>query len=394
MQMQEELGEWAVAEVLYESSLKHYGVPVELRMFDPQFSENLNEAWLAQAAEQYGVTPTEIEAWARDGLLRKWPGPNGATNFTLYSEKQAQIIKSLFSNPRFSKEEVVHIADEWNSYLEMVREEPAYDDMNVGEYEHFRRRAGEMVEVFQGKSEYSDAAGNPLGEERLAEILDEQREKLAQWELIRGLVDGRAETELPEGFQKAWKKILFRLRFVDEVIRLQEAQRMVVQLELGYSPEVKFDGWSQRGAELTLTHLNWRSTLVQWRRSRIEGARFPLRTPDFNLTERGLELLGTPSPAQYESLFTRYRLEDLFRELKRMRSDLWEPTVATGTVACPQCGTSFVRKVPSKVYCTDACRTRAKSQRYRDRDPERARLNQARYWSSYEGGPLEDGCEK
>ena len=93
MEMQEDLGKWAAAEVLYESSLKHYGVPVELRMFDPQFSENLNEAWLAQVTEQYGIMSTEIEAWARDGLLRKWSGPNRGTNFTLYSEKQAQVLK-------------------------------------------------------------------------------------------------------------------------------------------------------------------------------------------------------------------------------------------------------------------------------------------------------------
>jgi len=120
MEMREDLGEWAVAEVLYESSLKHYGVPVELRMFDPQFSENLNEAWLAQVSEQYGISLTEIEEWARDGLLKKWPGPNGGTNFTLYSEKQVQILKVLLANPRLSKEEVAHIADEWNSYLEMA----------------------------------------------------------------------------------------------------------------------------------------------------------------------------------------------------------------------------------------------------------------------------------
>jgi hypothetical protein len=383
MQMQEELGDWAVAEVLYESSLKHYGVPVELRLFDPQFSENLNEEWLAQVAERYGITPAEIQAWVADGLLKKWPGPDGATNFTLYSEKQAQVIKGLFSNPRYSKEEVGHIADEWNSYLEMVREEPPYDEMNASDYLHFRRRANEMVDVFRGKAEYSGAEGSPLGEERLAQVLDDQREKLAQWELIRDFVHGHAETELTDGFQKTWKKVLFRLRFVDEFIRMQSAQRMVVQLEQGYSPEVEFDGWSQRGSEMTLTHLNWRSTLVQWRRSRIEGNRFPLRTPDFNLSERGLEMLGKPSPADYEELFTRYRLSDLFGELERMGDDLWEPALSTGTVACPQCGAGFVRKVPSKVYCTDACRARAKSQRYRDRDPERARLNQARYWSAY-----------
>lgn len=390
MEMQEDLGQWAAAEVLYESSLKHYGVPVELRMFDPQFSENLNEAWLAQVTEQYGITSAEIEAWARDGLLRKWPGPNGGTNFTLYSEKQAQVLKGLLCNPRFSKEEVAHIAEEWNSYLEMVREEPSYDDLDTSDYLHFRRRANEMVEVFRGKAEYSDAQGNALGEERLAQIQNDQREKLAQWELIRDFVDGRAETELPEGFQKTWKKLLFRLRFVDEVIRLQSAQRMVVQLEQGYSPEVEFDGWSQRGGELTLTHLNWRSTLVQWRRSRIEGNRFPVRTPDFNLTEHGLELLGKPSPSEYQALFTRYRLDHLFSELRRMGDDLWEPALPIGNVTCLQCGTSFVRRVASKVYCSDACRARAKSQRYRDRDPERARLNQARYWSAYGSDLLDD----
>jgi hypothetical protein len=154
---------------------------------------------------------------------------------------------------------------------------------------------------------------------------------------------------------------------------------------------LEFAGWSQGGDEVTLTHLNWRSTLVQWRQSRIEGNRFPLRTPDFNLTERGLELLGKPSPADYEALFTRYHLSDLFGELERMGDDFWEPALPTGAVACPQCGTSFERKVAAKVYCSDACRSRAKSQRYRDRDPERARLNQARYWSAYGGDLSGDG---
>lgn len=77
-------------------------------------------------------------------------------------------------------------------------------------------------------------------------------------------------------------------------------------------------------------------------------------------------------------MFKPYRLNELFCKLERMEDDLREPELPIGTVTCPQCGTSFVRKVASKVYCTDGCRARAKSQRYRDRDPERARLNQAR----------------
>jgi hypothetical protein len=120
----------------------------------------------------------------------------------------------------------------------------------------------------------------------------------------------------------------------------------------------------------------------------MEGHRFPLRTPDFNLTEKGLELVGTPSPSEYQELFTRHRLDDLFSRLHVMGSDLWNPSVTIGTVQCPECNGIFVRTVASKVYCKDACRIRAKSRRYRERDPERARTNQARYWNNAYGADL------
>ena len=395
MQLDMQLQGWAFVESLYEKSVESYGAPVEMRLFDPQFSEHLDESWLCQAVEQYGISAGEIHSMIADGLLKMWPGPSNGRNFILYSEKQAEVIKQMLANPRYTKEEVCHIVDVWNSFLEViVMQEPPYDDMAVSQYEHFRRRSQEMVEVFESKTDYSDANGDPLGPGKLDELLLDQMEKLKQWKVIRDFVNDQNEEELPIGFQKTWKKLLFHLRFVDEFVRIQTADRMVAQMERGYSPEIEFDGFMTHGGVVELTDLNWRYTLSRFRQSHIEGARFPLRTPDFNLTERGLELIGQPSPAEYGSLFTKYRLDQLFLQLGKMGNDLWNLSPTIGTVKCPECGEMFVRSVSTQIYCPGPCKNRAKSRRWRERDPERARRAQAKYYMTAYAGELDDEGDK
>jgi hypothetical protein len=108
MQLGTHLEGCAFVEALYESTVESCGNPIELRLFDPQFSEHLNEDWLCQATEKSGITSSEIRSMVNDGLLIKWPRPGGSANFTLYSEKQAEVIKRLLANPRYTKEEVAH----------------------------------------------------------------------------------------------------------------------------------------------------------------------------------------------------------------------------------------------------------------------------------------------
>lgn len=389
MHMDTRLEGWAFVEAIYESSVESCGSPLELRLFDPQFSEHLDEDWLSRATAKSGITPAEIRSMISNGLLKRWPGQNGSQNFTLYSEKQAEVVKQLLSNPRYGNEEVRHIVDEWNTFLEqIVMTEPPYEDMNISDYEHFRRRSNEMVEIFETKADFSDAQGNPLGQDRLAQTLKNEQQKLSEWRFIRDFVHEHSEEELSPEYDQAWRKRLFQLRFVDEFVRIQTAHQFVRQIEMGYSPEVEFDGFETRGEEVVFTNLNWQFTLGRLRASRMEGSKFPLRTPDFNLTERGLELTGKPSPGQYQQLFSNYRLNDLFTRLEALGNDLWNPAVSIGSVKCPECDQSFVRVVASKVYCSDACRNRAKSRRYRQRDPERARLIQARYWNTAYGADL------
>jgi hypothetical protein len=122
----------------------------------------------------------------------------------------------------------------------MVMREPTYDDMDTSDYEHFRRRSEETVEVFKAKTGFSDAEGNPLGQDRLDQLVQEQQKKLADWRYICDFVHQYSEEELPADLHRTWRKMLFHLRFVDEFTRIQMAHQYVTQIEMGYSPRGRF----------------------------------------------------------------------------------------------------------------------------------------------------------
>ncbi len=162
------------------------------------------------------------------------------------------------------------------------------------------------------------------------------------------------------------------------------ADQFEAALVQGYSPEISFGRTSWRPGGVELLDINWKSSLQRFKSARSQGKSFPLRTPEFNLTERGVELLVRPNPEQYGDLHARYRLGELYGLLAEMGADLWEPSplLANYTV-CMECGTPFERAAPKKVYCSERCRKKAKNRRCRERDPERARQWQAKYWKSY-----------
>ena len=113
----------------------------------------------------------------------------------------------------------------------------------------------------------------------------------------------------------------------------------------------------------------------------MRGKAFPLRTPDFNLTESGLQLLSPLSPEAYTALHEKYRLDELSALVAERGPGLWEcDLAASGRGTCPECGAIFERTTSSRQYCGERCRGRAKSRRYRQSDPERARLAQAKHY--------------
>lgn len=352
-------------------------------MFDTQFCESLQEDWLAAAVEPSGITRAELNWMIGEGLLRRWTSPTGKEGFLIYTEKQALIAKKLHDSGRYPIEELRHIFSDWNSFLEgAVIDNPAYDSLDVDDYEHFRRRATEMALLFEEEMNCTDLEEFPLPAQQLACQKREAVEKLRLWRRIRNEVSTHTESELTPEFQKAWRKQLFQLRWVDEWCRLITGQEFSTQVEQGYSVEVSFQSSRWREGVTTLGDLSWDRTLKRFKDTINEGETFPLRTPDFNLTERGIEFLKTPSPAEYQVLHEKYQLAELSRLLEEKGPGLWVcDLAASGRGKCAECGKVFERTKASRKFCEDPrCRNRARARRWREADPERNRLAQAKYY--------------
>jgi hypothetical protein len=159
------------------------------------------------------------------------------------------------------------------------------------------------------------------------------------------------------------------------------------QIEQGYSTDITFDGWHCEAGITTLTNLNWPMTLGRFKDTRNEGKMFPLRTPAFNITERGIEFLqSAPSPDEYAKLHEQCQLDQLNTLLQEKGAALWTCDLdASGRGQCAECSTVFDRTTSSRKFCSDKCRNRAKQRRWRKADPERAREAQARYFEQNYG---------
>lgn len=369
---------------LFDTSMKVCGQAMEFRVFDTQWCGALTEDWLRGSLTDL-INPTDLQWILDQGLLRRWRNKKGEEGYILYTPEQAQVLQKLIASGRYSVEELRHLMTDWDDYLEaIVMDEPPYDDFEISDFEHFKRRVQENIELFEFDQEHYRERPNYLSDDGWEHQKTIVADKLTYWRRVARIFDGKVEEQLSPKLRDGFLRQLFHLRWLDEYVRINMVQQFETAIKQGYSTEVSFDGFSNMGGEVTLSNINWGSTLRRFRETRREGKNFPLRTPAFNVTEAGIQLSSHLSPEAYAQMHEQYRLEDLFRFLDQFGSELWVAApLAEGNATCPECDARFERTSSKRIYCDDRCRKRAKSRRWRERDPERARLCQARYWKDY-----------
>ena len=362
----------------YDTAMELTGYPPEIAIFDPQLAGTLNIEWLIERAEVQELgTPAEVKSMVADRLVKVWKDRNGKQGFVPYSTRQFEVFKNLKETGRYSLSELQDIAESWTDYIEaVIVDEPPYDDRELADFDHFQRRIGENIEFFEFESQ------QPAEQESTSQG-EIAKQRLAEWKRVGRIFLGKTEAQLGERLRKAAHRQLFHFRWQDEWTRLIMAQKFEAQILQGYSLHVSFNRMSWEAGETKLLDINWPVTLRRVSESRREGRLFPLRTPDFNLTENGVDLVRALTPEQYSEIYLRLRMEEMSAALAELGDQLWLPAPApTDHSICPECGTPFDREAPSKIYCSDSCRKRAKNRRWREKDPERARRCQARYWKS------------
>ncbi len=358
------------------------GTNAQFRVFDPQVSAEFQMEWLIEASGKRGVSRGEIDWMLSEGLLRQSRGRTGEEGFILYTERMAEILKRLRDSGRYSLQELRHIAADWYADLEILStQDLAYDSLEVEDYVHFRRHATEMIKIYGCGLAGATASDSPLPPEEVAAQKNRYEKLIAGWQRMLQLVSTHADGDLTPSAQRAWRRSLFQLRWMDDWFRIMKAKEFETRIEQGYSTEVMFRCHTWGGEGVSLAEPNWSFTLDSFKETINEGKTFPLRTPDFNLTSQGVTFLRHFSPSDYQEIYERQLLGQLFEELNERGTDFWRCDLsASGHAQCAECCAIFERTTSTRKYCSERCCSRAKARRWREADPERAREAQARYY--------------
>jgi hypothetical protein len=268
-------------DAMYDCVLADTGMALEFRIFDPQNCEHLDIEWLSCAVEKDGITRADLDCMIDDGLLRRWKTPSGKEGFLLYSERQALTAKKLRDSGRYSAEEIQHIFGDWNTYIEVlvIGIDPVYDSFAIDDYEHFRRRAGEMIQFFEeALRDIDNGSGYSFPNPEVKEQQRKRaREQVRAWKWWYGKVASTPEDKLPPEIQSVWRRQLFHLRWRDEYVRFTISDQFLAQIEQGYGVDVTFNGYEWSAGTTTLKDISWATTLRRFKDTRNEGKAIPLR---------------------------------------------------------------------------------------------------------------------
>jgi len=352
---------------------------IQLRIFDPQLCDSIDADWLKNAVAPVGITAGEVDGLINDGIVRRWKSPKGAEGFLIYSERQVRVAKALRDSGRYTTAELRHVFGDWNVMIEVCQADVlAYDDFDICDYEHFRRRSASDAKFFE-----EQLCRNSMAE--LPWMGEEQRERtykqFAYWDRWHKITSSHEDQELEYKQRLGWRKALAHLRFIDEWTRMSSADNPGKLLDRGFSSEVTFDGHTESGAGTEFHDLNWSSTLQRFKETINEGHDFPLRTPAFTITRNGIIFAALPTPEELAGWEATYRLSELRRLLEKWGSSLWEcDLAASGRAECAECRTPFQRTKASRKFCSDVCRNRSKARRYRENNPGKVDAARARYY--------------
>jgi hypothetical protein len=372
---------WTAIDAFYEGTLHDDGEPIGLALFDPQVLVPVD--WLA---ERTGFSEEEILTLVEEGILPRRRYGNDGLGFTLYTEGQIQFFKGLCASRLCSEAEIRHIIRFENDLIENgTLEVIPYDDQESPDFENLKRRVIREIQEITEQEEFLKRRNNHSSStsEDVQRQLDDWANIKAPFEKLHRMFGEKTEGDLSTRQKEFYKKQLFRLRFLDEWLRIQDVHRYEAQIKQGYSPEFFFRQYSVRGdRQFTFGAPEWSLTLDRLKYSRSLGNQFPLRTPDFAFSEAGLTLKPGITSDRYSEIFESYQLRELFSTADLLGAELWNPPKPpAGMQKCISCNKIFKPRTPKHRYCSEDCRQKAKHRRWRERDPERARLATGRYFA-------------
>jgi len=341
------------------------GTQLQFRIFDRAWLLSLPQL-LDAASHKAGQTISEPELRIMAGqgwfpLLRGAEFDGDEEGAPIYAPDRIGLFVKL-QRQGYTTDELRVIAEfeEWMIDNAYTTDDLAYVDDDL---ETLRLHAQGRIDALEhGTSR--DSSGASI--DRTAEIERARREVT--------YIQNLQANGVPERLRQKIEKQAFRIRAVNEFIRVHLFESDRAKITAEYSPFVTYSSgsWSQTGG-FKAGPIMWDITVESALAYGDSSEMTPIRVPGFLLQGDRILPTRTLRPAEYAQ---RWRDHDLDAYL-----ECWAGL--RGERRCLNCFSALPGEADErKRFCNEKCRNAAKQRRHRERNPDSVERAQQRYWKS------------
>jgi hypothetical protein len=290
----------------------------------------------------------ELHACVAQGWFHLLPrDESGELGAPLYVPSRIKLLTDLKSRG-YDARELRLYADYEEGLIDCV--------LTVEDFEYIDDDLSVLIKHTQSRIEsFEHRVKVAAGEEQQQTAELEQSRRQLAW-LRRLQRDG-----IPQNVEPRIAKYAYRVRALNEMIRLDMVDSDRAKLRQGYSPTVQFRRWSSRPfEEHKFEGIMWDST-VRSAVAHDESSPAPMiRVPGFLLAGDRVSPTKTMRPAEYERLWKEHDLDSYLRA--------W--SAVTGERRCSNCFEPLPANASErKRFCNEKCRNAAK-QRQANQDAD------------------------
>jgi hypothetical protein len=345
------------ADELFEAAMSTLGAPLGVAIFDARVAAPLSSLPEMVLRETGETLPDErLEILIDSGWIPAIDASDGnGPGVPLYVPSRVGLLLQL-ERSRYGPEELRAIAEYEQGMIDslLVTDELEYID---DDRELLLRHLREELELYDKREE----------------SLPENQVRLDNTRRIIDRLEGQTYDRISTDERRRWAKLAFRVRMLNESIRLQLLNSDRKKIQAGYSPMIIFamERWDPSNG-ISFEHIVWGATVDRpW--TTADGVEVPLRVPGFFLRCGEVTTSQTLSPSEYRRLWSQHEL-DAYRGAYGKLHDLRR---------CLNCKEQLAEGAnPRRIYCGDRCRDAARQRKWRRNNPLRYQESQRKYWTS------------
>lgn len=345
-------------DALFYWTKEKFGQPGKFHLFDHKVLLPINRLIEGTKKEyQLEISENEIIKYIEQGLIPKFIQSDGNLGFPLYITGRINFIQKLEKELKLHLKEIQEIIKQEDNGINNILTVGNLEYKDISSFEVFKEFFEDEIshiEIILRILKHNKSFDKNFDKEELEKELKEKKAILASLQNIKF-------EQLPERAKDYIEQSAFKILCINDQIRLFQINTYRSKIMQGYSPNVEFSNinYGQGEYNVELKGINWKWIIEA---SDDKGAT-EIKTPEFAIKNGKIEFSTPPSPSRYSEIFNKYNLREYFGVKLKVK-------------VCPVCDKEHKRR---GIYCSEACRNRAKSKRWRKKHRLAKKLSNLKY---------------